>query len=60
MQLTLPPFNKGSPLCPCAITLILFFAFLYQLGGPCLYIFAIYFVPGEFASQEILRTNFGI
>jgi hypothetical protein len=47
-------------LCPglslSAIALILFFVFLYQFTGPCLYFFAIYFVP---ASQEILVLKCG-
>jgi hypothetical protein len=55
----LPP-STLTILCPglslCAITLILFFVFLYQLRGPFSYIF---FVPGQFAGQGILVLKCG-
>jgi hypothetical protein len=48
-----------SGLSLCAIILILLLLFSYQLRGPCLYFFCYYFVPGEFASQEILVLKCG-
>jgi hypothetical protein len=55
--------HLSTILCPglslCAIALILFLVFYLNLKDLVYKIFAIYFVPGEFASQEILVLRCG-